>query len=154
MFFARPVLMRLQRIGGGERRLVWYGAFGDLSMSHCALIVDDDEHTLYFIEQVLRPLRLEILKAANGEQALAYLQQSTPAILFLDLLLPRISGLDVLNYVSSAPHLKMMYVVVVSAHDPYHFNVPMPRADVYLVKPVRPKEILTAAEFAISQQPV
>jgi|GEM_PF-4547378 len=41
---------------GGESRLVWYGAFGDLSMSHCALIVDDDEHTLYFIEQVLRPL--------------------------------------------------------------------------------------------------
>lgn len=121
-------------------------------MSHCALIVDDDENTLYFIEQVLRPLNLEILKASNGEQAIAHLEHSQPAIMFLDLLMPRVSGHQVLNYVSSAPHLKMMYVVVVSAHDPYHFELPLPRADAYFVKPVRPKEIRDAAEFAIAQQ--
>lgn len=122
-------------------------------MPYCALIVDDDEHTLFFLEQVLRPLGMEILKAADGEQALDYLSQCSPTILFLDLLLPRTSGIEVLNYVRSAAHLSTMYVVVVSAHDQYSLEDPLPETDAYFVKPVRPKEIRDAAQIAIAQQP-
>ena len=51
-------------------------------MDYIALIVDDDHPTLMFLEQVLRPLNVRVVKAEDGAQALTMImEKSFPAIL-------------------------------------------------------------------------
>jgi two-component system, OmpR family, alkaline phosphatase synthesis response regulator PhoP len=121
-------------------------------MQNSALAVDDDQHTLFFIEQVLRPTGLEIILAQDGRQALDTLKSVTPSVLFLDMLLPHISGIELLDFILKTPRLNATYVVVVSAHNHFPSSEQLARVDTYLVKPVRPKEIRDAALYAIERQ--
>lgn len=122
-------------------------------MAHIALCVDDDKMTLIFLEQALLPLGVEILQAEDGYQALSYLEQYSPAILFLDILLPvGPNGLEILNFIANTPRLEQMLVVVASAHDGFKHNPEMGRADLYFVKPLRLKDVRASAQQAIERQ--
>lgn len=119
-----------------------------------ALVVDDDAQTLFFMEQALQPLNMHVLKAADGQQALDLLAQYTPQVIFLDILLPHISGLDVLAYIASQPQFNNTVVVITSAHNRRQFE-PEPaleRADLYLLKPVHLRHLRQAAEMALERQ--
>ena len=121
-------------------------------MEYIALIVDDDQPTLLFLEQVLRTSDMRVVQAEDGAQALALLEHSTPIILFLDILMPNVSGLEVLDYVAATPRLDNMFVVVVSAHRYFEPSAGLKRANAYHVKPVRPKDIREIMQHAISRQ--
>jgi CheY-like chemotaxis protein len=121
-------------------------------MQYYALAVDDDQHTLFFIEQVLQSTGLEIILAQDGAQALETLKSVTPSIIFLDMLLPQISGIELLDYIVKTPRLNSIHVVVVSAHNHFPLSEQLARVDAFLVKPVRPKDIRDAALYAIERQ--
>lgn len=121
-------------------------------MQNYALVVDDDQHTLVFIEQILKPTGLQIILAQDGYQALEVLESVTPSVLFLDMLLPGIQGVDVLSFMVATPRLNSTYVVVVSAHDRFPPSEALSRVDLYFVKPVRAKDIRDAALYAIERQ--
>jgi len=65
---------------------------------------------------------------SDGEDALAYVHKTgkyigvtTPDLIFLDLSLPKVSGLDVLRAIKSTPHLMHIPIVVASgSEDPEH----------------------------------
>jgi len=65
---------------------------------------------------------------SDGEDALAYVRKegkyanvATPDLIFLDLSLPKVSGLDVLKAIKSTPHLMHIPIVVASgSDDPEH----------------------------------
>ena len=65
---------------------------------------------------------------SDGEDALAYVRKegryadvATPDLIFLDLSLPKVSGLDVLKAIKSTPHLMHIPIVVASgSEDPEH----------------------------------
>jgi two-component system, LytTR family, response regulator len=121
-------------------------------MQHIALTVDDDQHTRLFMQQVLSGLKLQVMQAEDGAQAIDILQQTTPHVLFLDLLLPEVSGLEVLDFVSQTPRLNDMFIAVVSAHNHAQHASPLDRADLYLVKPVRLQVIRDIVHQAVSRQ--
>ncbi|MCI0710596.1 MAG: response regulator [Chloroflexi bacterium] len=100
---------------------------------------------VYVIEDELSlaTLYLEIMKRAgfsgtmalDGNYALVLLEQEVPDVIILDLMLPGLSGLDVLRYIRSTPRLEDVYVVVTTAdymagHEVHEL------ADQVLVKPV------------------
>lgn len=121
-------------------------------MAHTALLVDDDQTTLIFLEQALQPTGVQPLLAADGVQAIELLQENTPAIMFLDMLLPKVSGMQVLDYVLNAPHLNNMFVVVISAQNSFPDSPQMNRADVYFVKPLRLKDLRDVTQQALARQ--
>lgn len=121
-------------------------------MDYIALIVDDDHPTLLFLEQVLRPLNVRVMQAEDGSQAIAILENHTPIILFLDMLMPTMSGLDVLEYIRRTPRLNNLFVAVVSAHSYFEPSPALERANAYYVKPIRPKDIRETTQYAISRQ--
>ncbi len=123
-------------------------------MEHIALIVDDDQHTLVLLEQVLKPYNIQIIQAEDGAQAMKVLQECTPSIMLLDVLMPRVSGLVVLEFVARTPRLDQMQVVIISAHRQYEQSGSIGRANAYLVKPIRPKDIRDAVQQAISSQSI
>ena len=119
-------------------------------MDHLALIVDDDPHTLMLWNAVLKPSGIRIIQAGDGAEALALLEQETPTILLLDILMPYVSGKDVLDFVAQTPRLNDMYVVVISAHRQVDTEQ-LSRANAVLLKPIRPVEIRDLLQQALSR---
>lgn len=80
------------------------------------LVVDDDETIREVISEVLRDEGYEVACAANGAQALEAMEESgCPRLVLLDLMMPVMSGWEVLERMQSDPGLASVPVVVVSA---------------------------------------
>jgi CheY-like chemotaxis protein len=121
-------------------------------MDNMILIVDDDEQTLILLRQVLKPFGMEILQANDGQQAIDLLEQHTPSIMLLDMLMPHVPGIEVLEYVAQTPRLDKMYITIISAHKMFAYKDQVTRADNYLVKPIRPKDIREVIQAALDRQ--
>src|SRR4029077_20020871 len=62
------------------------------------LIVDEEAHLRSLIQQTLEELEdegVELLTASNGEEALATIVSAKPNLVFLDVMMPKLSGFDV-----------------------------------------------------------
>ena len=67
-------------------------------MSKKILIVDDEVHLRTLLHQTLEELEdegVELHVATNGEEALAAIQALQPNLVFLDVMMPKLSGFDV-----------------------------------------------------------
>jgi CheY-like chemotaxis protein len=60
------------------------------------LLVDDDHETLDYMQTVLEPLRVRIERAKSGTEALEKIAALSPHVVVLDLILPELSGAQVL----------------------------------------------------------
>jgi CheY-like chemotaxis protein len=83
------------------------------------LLVDDEPDAVRLLERILtslpRPYRL--LKAYGGEQALRTMQHEVPDLVLLDLMMPDLSGEQVLARMHEDRRLASIPVVIVSARD-------------------------------------
>ena len=121
------------------------------------LLVEDDpkdvELTLIALEEY--NLANEVVVASDGEQALNYLyyrgnytgrRRENPAVLLLDLKLPKVDGLEVLKQIKSDENLRMLPVVVLTSSREEKDLVASYRLGVnaYVVKPVDFHEFVNA----------
>ena len=70
------------------------------------LIVDDEAHIRMLIEQTLEDLEdegVEIITATNGEEALDAIKTEKPNLVFLDVMMPKMSGFEVCQMVKNEP---------------------------------------------------
>jgi CheY-like chemotaxis protein len=120
-------------------------------MPYTALIVEDDPTLRLIYRQVLSKMDFEVVEATNGAQALNILQEQTPHILFLDMLLPHVNGETILDYVRSSPHHKSTLIVVATAHNQYAETFHEDPDVEFVLKPISPREIRTLAQQAIDR---
>jgi signal transduction histidine kinase/CheY-like chemotaxis protein len=66
------------------------------------LIVDDDEIARYLLRNVLAGVAAAIQEASNGTEALRILSEKRPALIFLDVVMPDLSGIEVLEKLKSS----------------------------------------------------
>ena len=66
---------------------------------HRVLIVDDDKNLRYAFRRILDPERYEIDEAESGEEALKRITPGSHSVVFLDLRMPGLSGLDCLSHI-------------------------------------------------------
>lgn len=83
-------------------------------MSFCVLVVEDTELLRRMYSDRLTQDGYRVLGAANGLEALAVLRTDTPDLILLDLIMPQMSGLEVLELVKKDPRLKEVPVVILS----------------------------------------
>ncbi len=62
------------------------------------LIVDDDAPARRLLQVRLRALGCEVALAADGEEALAQIKKHEPALMLLDLQMPKMGGIEVLRH--------------------------------------------------------
>jgi CheY-like chemotaxis protein len=79
------------------------------------LAVDDDEDNLLLLTEVLKPLHCCVVTATDGQQALELAQTTQPALILLDVMLPDVSGMEVLQELKQNPQTKTIPVVAVTA---------------------------------------
>jgi sigma-B regulation protein RsbU (phosphoserine phosphatase) len=81
------------------------------------LLVDDEPLNLDLLEQELDADDLDILTAADGREALELIADSSPDMIFLDLMMPGVDGFNVLEQLQSNKEWRSIPVVIVSAAD-------------------------------------
>ena len=114
------------------------------------LIVDDEAHIRMLIQQTLEELEdegVELLTAANGEEALAAIESSKPGLVFLDVMMPKVSGFDVCLRTKRELGLAGTYVVLLTAKG-QEFDRQKgydSGADLYMTKPFDPDALLAKA---------
>ncbi|MFP5228134.1 MAG: ATP-binding protein [Acidobacteriota bacterium] len=82
------------------------------SGTHRLLIVDDNDVSRYILREVLHQPWLEIEEARNGKEALAALERRMPDAVILDLLMPDIGGLEILQQLRSRPATAELPVLI------------------------------------------
>ena len=123
-------------------------------MSRSILIVDDEPHLRTLIHQTLEELEdegIELLMASNGEEALATIESARPALVFLDVMMPKLSGFDVCSRAKQTLGLTDVYIVLLTAK-----GQEMDRqrgqevgADLYMTKPFDPDALLEKARTVL-----
>lgn len=117
-------------------------------MSKKVLIVDDEPNILILMEQALEKLEDEhdvmLLTAENGQEALEIIQQEQPNLVFLDVMMPKMNGLEVCQRVKEDRTLNEIYIIMLTAKgQEFDKQTGMAvGADLYMTKPFRPKEVL------------
>jgi CheY-like chemotaxis protein len=85
---------------------------------HCpVLIVEDDEDLREMMAHLLTLEGFEAATAANGREALDYLQTSRPEVILLDLMMPVMDGWEFRRQQQADPNLAPVPVIVLSALD-------------------------------------
>ena len=83
----------------------------------CVLVVDDDAAIRRMIIAALkREGNYNFLEAANGREALDLMREERPNAVVLDLMMPIMSGFDVLRERENDPELRQIPVIIVSAN--------------------------------------
>ena len=119
-------------------------------MPNRALVIEDDAATSYIFQQVLTSLGLTVSSASDGATALECLRHHSYELIFLDLLLPRVSGIELLHACQELEHLKQCPVVVVTAHSRLREEVVLRPNDQFLLKPVQLRDLYGVVGHALS----
>ena len=118
------------------------------------LIVDDEAHLRMLIQQTLEELEdegVELVTAADGEEAMEAVQAAAPQLMFLDVMMPRLSGFDVCSRVKKTLGLKDVYIVLLTAKG-QEFDKQKGLevgADLYMTKPFDPDALLAKARTVL-----
>jgi CheY-like chemotaxis protein len=88
----------------------------DVAPAPCVLVVDDDPSIRRLIVAALKRDGYDFLEASNGREALDLMRDRHPAAVVLDLMMPLVSGWDVLQERMREPLLRTIPVIIVSAN--------------------------------------
>lgn len=107
------------------------------------LIADDNPQILELLEAYLDPLDVEVVAAADGQAALAMVEQRRPDLILLDVMMPRRSGYEICRMLKQDPQYRDIPIIMVTALNELS-DVERAResgADDYLSKPVNKFEL-------------
>jgi len=108
------------------------------------LVVDDQFQNVELLEAYLVPQGYEIVKAASGEEALKKLGENQIDLILLDVMMPKMSGIEVLEKLRADEKTKMIPVVMVTVLKETEDKVKALEAgcDDFISKPVDKVELL------------
>lgn len=105
------------------------------------LLVDDNEVSRYILRDLLNQPWLDIHEASNGTEALTLLKETLPDAMVLDLLMPDLSGFEILRQLRGSPATEKLPVLIYTSKvltDPEKAEL-----DSFNVKIVRKEEVTT-----------
>ncbi|MBO5523362.1 MAG: response regulator transcription factor [Roseburia sp.] len=118
-------------------------------MGNYILIVEDDNDINHMLCELLHNQGYETSSAFSGTEALLYIERETPAAVILDLMLPGMTGEELLARIKEID--EGISVIISSAKDDVHTRVELLRAgaDDYVVKPFDTEELLARLEAVL-----
>ncbi|MEZ4753387.1 MAG: sigma-54 dependent transcriptional regulator [Bdellovibrionota bacterium] len=104
---------------------------------------DDDQEMLFGLESLLKKEGFNVFTAANGEDAFKLIEEENPDLILLDVMMPKLTGVDVTRKVKQDPVLRFIPLVLVTSKDSIEdilkgFEA---GANDYIRKPYKPQEL-------------
>jgi signal transduction histidine kinase len=113
---------------------------------HRILVIDDEEVVLDSCLQVLGSADCQVLTAANGAEGLKRIEETNPDLIFLDLKMPGLSGLEVLERIRAKHSQKVVIVITGYATVSSAVEAMKKGAFDFLPKPFTPEELRLIAK--------
>jgi CheY-like chemotaxis protein len=125
-----------------------------ISPEKTVLIIEDEADAAELFAEMMRVSGFHVLKTSSSTPALNLIATEKPDIIILDIMMPEVSGLDILRQMRQDSVLANIPVVVVSAKSmPADIRDGMEAgASMYLTKPVGFLELKEAVERALGNQ--
>ena len=109
------------------------------------LVCDDDPSLRELVRAVLGP-SYRFVEAADGAEALTLAREEPPELIVLDVMLPGLSGIEVLEELRTDDELKSIPVVVITAWSHAEIDAQVAGADRFVSKPFDPDDLSNAVE--------
>lgn len=118
------------------------------------LIVDDSVSVVALIEKILKGTGYQIIKAYNGEEALRKVSEEDPDLIILDVMMPKIDGLEVCRRLKSSEVTRLIPVVMLTSKDYVEDKITglETGADDYITKPFNSKEFLVRIKGLVDRK--
>lgn len=118
------------------------------------LIVEDDQEIAQLIRETLERELFACAVAEDGDLGLRMFQQQGPDLIILDLMLPKLDGLEVCTRIRQQPGAKDPYILMLTAKGEEMDRIIglSTGADDYLVKPFSPRELVARVRALLRRQ--
>ena len=122
-------------------------------MAHRILIADDEPNIVVSLEYLMQREGFDVRVAANGDEALAQVEEFAPDLLLLDVMLPRRNGFEVCQQLRADPRWRDLKIVMLTAKGR---DIEMQKglalgADVYITKPFSTKELVARVKQLLGE---
>jgi len=119
------------------------------------LIIEDEEDAAELFAEMMRVSGFRVVKTSKSTPAISLMSSEKPDVILLDIMMPEISGLDILRQMRREPELANIPVIVITAKSmPSDIKNGMEAgASTYLTKPVGFLELKDAVERALANRP-
>ncbi|MEU4555587.1 response regulator transcription factor [Micromonospora violae] len=108
------------------------------------LVAEDDQKQAELARRYLEREGHEVLVVADGRAALEQIRQRPPALLILDVMMPKVDGLDVCRILRRESDLPVLMLTARSTEDDLLLGLDL-GADDYMTKPYSPRELVARA---------
>ena len=117
------------------------------------LVVDDNDDSLRIIQTVLQNNGYAVRTARSGPEALDLVQKEVPELILLDVMMPEMSGFEVLERLrADAPTARVPVIMLTAkAQDEDVIGGYQKGADYYITKPFTTKQLLYGIRLVLNQ---
>jgi len=122
-------------------------------MSKTILIVDDEAYIVTSLEYVMQSAGFEVAVAYDGEEALEKVAETVPALVILDLMMPKLDGFEVCEKIRQNPLWKDIRIIILTAkgRDIERKKGMSLGADDYMTKPFSTRDILNRVKELLAE---
>jgi DNA-binding response OmpR family regulator len=126
----------------------------NFAAQHRILVADDESDVVNLVSQSLSSAGYDVAKAGDGQDALDKARRFEPALIVLDLMMPKMTGTDVLRALKSDPRTSAIAVIMLTARkDEVDRIVSLELgADDYVTKPFSPRELTLRVKSILSRR--
>jgi len=117
------------------------------------LLIDDDPNLILLVKDYLELRGYEVTTAKNGREALRVLEKNIPNLIICDVMMPEMDGYAFVKRVRDNPQTSYLPVLFLSAKGQIQDRVTglNTGADVYMIKPFEPDELVAQIEASLKQ---
>lgn len=119
------------------------------------LIIDDSKTMVAALSRMFRDNQFTVLEALDGEAGLELLRKNRPSLIFLDLVMPGMSGFDVLRRIRRSQYVGKVPVIIMSGNEAAteEYYVRRIGADDFMRKPCSRAEVFSRVERLLDLKP-
>jgi two-component system, OmpR family, alkaline phosphatase synthesis response regulator PhoP len=109
------------------------------------LIADDEPDIIEFLQYNLQKEGFQVFSAMDGEQALRIAKAEQPHLIILDIMMPKMDGIEVCRNLRELPEFKQTLIAFLTARDEDFTQVAAldVGGDDYITKPIRPRVFIS-----------
>lgn len=122
-------------------------------MSWSVLVVDDEPMTQNMMRMMLEPVGFDVTAAMDGVEALECVEKSKPDVMILDVMMPKLDGLEVCRILRSNPETAKLPIMMFSGKTDFAAEQEGLKAgaNCYRFKPIGRADLIETLQELISQ---